>query len=324
MIDLAHAAGAAVELPLDSIAPDPDQPRSSVCDLELEDLARSIRAHRVIQPIVVTAHPDAGARSATPYMILVGERRWRAARLALLATIAAVVRTDEISAADRILVQLAENDDRAELHLLERALAYRRAYQLSNLSQNEFARRCDMPKSSMSRLLRVASAEGPLRKALEERLLNDLRATRHFEQLEPCAQLRLLETARRNGRPITHWRLQEARGQGETAEPEVPAQLDEPAVEKRPSRAVVSLCRAAAPAARSAPIPPTTTPAPLAVVLSPGGCITRTGASDERSIHIPFTHAMLSTNLRFLGAKPLPTLRGAAAQLCELLAAAAE
>jgi ParB/RepB/Spo0J family partition protein len=323
MIDLAHATGAAVELPLDSIAPDPDQPRSSVCDLELEDLVRSIRAHRVIQPIVVTAHPDAGARSTTPYMILVGERRWRAARLALLATIAAVVRTDEISAADRILVQLAENDDRAELHLLERALAYRRAYQLSNLSQNEFARRCGMPKSSMSRLLRVASAEGPLRKALEERLLNDLRATRHFEQLEPCAQLRLLETARRNGRPITHWRLQEARGQGETAEPE------EPALEERPSRAVVSLCRAAAPAARSAPIAPTppaptAIPAPRADALSPGGCITRTGASDERSIHIPFTHAMLSTNLRFLGAKPLPTLRGAAAQLCELLAAAAE
>jgi len=307
---------AAIELPIDSIAPDPCQPRSSIRHDELAELAESIRAHRVVQPIVVTAHPELGARSATPYMILVGERRWRATRLAQLATIPAVVRADEISASDRILYQLAENEDRSELSLFQRALAYQRAYRLSQLSQNAFAQRCGKTKGSMSQLLRVANAQGPLREALDEGLLNHVQAARLFEDLAPAAQGRLLEAARRNGRPITHWRLQEAR--------EVPAQPDEPAVEEKPSRAVVSPRRAAAPAARSAPIPPATTPAPLAVVLSPGGCITRTGASNERSIHIPFTHAMLSTNLRFLGAKPLPTLRGAAAQLCDLLAAAAE
>jgi len=309
---------AAIELPIDSIAPDPCQPRSSIRHDELAELAESIRAHRVVQPIVVTAHPELGARSVTPYMILVGERRWRATRLAQLATIPAVVRADEISSSDRILYQLAENEDRSELSLFQRALAYQRAYRLSQLSQNAFAQRCGKTKGSMSQLLRVANAQGPLREALDEGLLNHVQAARLFEDLAPAAQGRLLEAARRNGRPITHWRLQEARGQGETAEPE------EPALEERPSRAGVSLCRAATPAARSAPIPPAATPAPLAVVLSPGGCITRTGASNERSIHIPFTHAMLSTNLRFLGAKPLPTLRGAAAQLCELLAAAAE
>jgi len=113
----------AAELAVDAIAPDPNQPRSSFPREDLEELARSLRANRLIQPIVVTVHPEAAARSATPYMILVGERRWRAARLAGLATIPAVLRGGEIPAADRLLLQLAENDDRASLSLLERAVA---------------------------------------------------------------------------------------------------------------------------------------------------------------------------------------------------------
>jgi len=56
----------AIEVPVGAIAPDPDQPRSSIAPEELADLAESIRANRVIQPIVVTPHPRAKARQATP------------------------------------------------------------------------------------------------------------------------------------------------------------------------------------------------------------------------------------------------------------------
>jgi len=65
----------AIEVPVVAIAPDPDQPRSSIAPTELAELAESIRANRVIQPIVVTVHPFAARRAATPYMVLVGERR---------------------------------------------------------------------------------------------------------------------------------------------------------------------------------------------------------------------------------------------------------
>src|SRR6476661_4327825 len=104
---LSRSAEGAIELPLDAVAPDPDQPRSSISAAELAELAESLRTHRLIQPIVVTPHPAAAARSATPYMILVGERRWRAARLAGLAAIPAIVRREEMSPADRLLAQLA-------------------------------------------------------------------------------------------------------------------------------------------------------------------------------------------------------------------------
>src|SRR5262249_14432368 len=123
----------AVELSLDAVAPDPDQPRSVFSADELAELAASLRAHRLIQPIVVTPHPDAAARSVTPYLILAGERRWRAARLAGLAAIPAIVRREEMSPTDRLLIQIAENDERSGLGLLERARAYRRAHELSGL-----------------------------------------------------------------------------------------------------------------------------------------------------------------------------------------------
>ncbi len=275
----------AVELPLDAVAPDPGQPRSPSSMAELAELAESLRVHRLIQPIVVTPHPEAAARSVTPYMILVGERRWRAAKLAGLATVPAVVRRDEITASDRLLLQIAENDERSPLGLLERARAYQRAHQLSRLSQQAFAERCRKTKGLMSQLLHLADAQGLLRQALEEGLLNDHKTARLFERLAVEAQQALLAAARLTGQPITAWRLQAAKDSGR------PEEGGEAA-----ARTPADRSPGAAAAAQRAPAP-------------------------VKTIDIPFTYDMLRENLRFLGAKALPTLEAAADQLLELLAA---
>src|SRR5258708_645642 len=89
-------------MPIDEIVPDPEQPRTEVDRSELEALAASIRGAGVIQPLLVSAHPDPEVRLATPYMIVAGERRWRAARLAGLAAVPVVVHPGELSAADRL------------------------------------------------------------------------------------------------------------------------------------------------------------------------------------------------------------------------------
>ena len=279
---LSRAAAGAVEIPLDEVAPDPNQPRSAIAAEELAELAESLRAHRLIQPIVVTPHPEAAERSRTPYMILVGERRWRAAALAGLATIPAVVRREEIPPADRLLAQIAENDERAGLGLLARALAYRRAHQLSGDSLRAFAARCGKSPALLSQLLHLAGAEGPLRQALEEGLLNHLRAARLFERLAPEGQETLLAEARQSGRPITLCRLEAA------------------------------LRPAASPPAPAAH-PPAVAPGPPA----PPRAAVR--AQRAATVAVPLTYPMLRENLRRLGAKALPTPEAAADQLVKLL-----
>jgi ParB family chromosome partitioning protein len=288
----------AAELPVDAIAPDPNQPRSSIARQELEELAQSLRANRVIQPILVTAHPDAAARQATPYMILVGERRWRAARLAGFVTMPAVVRAGDLPAADRLLLQLAENDDRAPLGLLERALAYRRAHELSQLSQGDFARRCGKSQSLMSQLLRLASAGGALREALEEGLVSGIEAARSFAQLPAAAQHRLLEAARQEGRPITIWRLQAA-----LAAPE--AGRSDPRPEEEPSKREVAAVRIR----------------PLATAGRRGGRRGARAAAGAEMVVVNLSFAQLKDLLRFLGARPLASPPAAVEQLRHLVAA---
>ncbi len=300
------AAAGAVEISLDEVAPDPNQPRAAISAEELADLAESLRAHRLIQPIVVTPHPEAAARSRTPYMILVGERRWRAAALAGLATIPAVVRREEMPPADRLLAQIAENDERAGLGLLERALAYRRAHRLSGASLRAFAARCGKSTALLSQLLHLAAAEGPLREALEEGLLNHLRAARLFERLAPETQEALLAEARRRGRPITLCRLEAAAlGSRPAASPPPP-----PAPPNAPPNPPPD-----APVAASGPPVRQRTPV-AALPARPSGCA---GAPGPETIAVPLTYPMLRENLRRLGAKALPTPDAAASQLIKLL-----
>ncbi|MEB3328144.1 MAG: ParB/RepB/Spo0J family partition protein [Candidatus Sericytochromatia bacterium] len=107
------------QLPLDQIGPLPGQPRQTMDEAALAELAASIKAHGVIQPIIVIARRDVAGDDPVRYRLVCGERRWRAARLAGLDTVPAIVRDygeDEVA-----VLALLENLQRADLTPLEEA-----------------------------------------------------------------------------------------------------------------------------------------------------------------------------------------------------------
>ena len=114
---LAEAEGSISTLRLSEIEPDKGQPRKTFEPQALNDLADSIAAHGVLQPIVVRPSPAGG------YIIVAGERRWRAARLAGLKEIPAVVR--ELTDAEAMELALVENLQREDLDPVEEAMGYR-------------------------------------------------------------------------------------------------------------------------------------------------------------------------------------------------------
>lgn len=127
--DIEQAAGLQLlALRLDAIDPDPDQPRSTFGEEALQELAESIRQDGVIQPIEVTE------TAAGRYLIVHGERRWRAAQLAGLITIPAVVRRRDYDEVTRFVRQVVENIQREDLNDVDRAAALLR---LRKLMQEE-------------------------------------------------------------------------------------------------------------------------------------------------------------------------------------------
>lgn len=116
LMDTPAEAGAQ-EIALSLIDPDPNQPRTSFDELRLETLAASVKAQGVIEPLIVSHHPETAGR----YMLIAGERRWRAAGKAGLTLVPVVVR--DLSNDQRLAVQLVENIDREELSVMEEALA---------------------------------------------------------------------------------------------------------------------------------------------------------------------------------------------------------
>lgn len=146
------------ELSLDQVAPNPHQPRARFDDAELGELADSIRAHGVLQPIVVRARVDGN------YELVAGERRLRASRLAERATIPAIVR--DTSDGDQLELALIENVQRADLNAIEEALAYRELIDRFGLSHEAVARRVGKSRVAISNALRLLELAPETRDAI--------------------------------------------------------------------------------------------------------------------------------------------------------------
>jgi ParB family chromosome partitioning protein len=142
-----ESASELVELPVDAIHPNPRQPRRRFETEAASGLAESVKAQGVIQPLLVRPR-DAGG-----YELIAGERRWRAAREAGVATVPAVVR----AAADRdsLLLALVENVAREQLSAVEEARAYAVLQDEFGLSLGELAERVGRSKPSVSNRLRL-------------------------------------------------------------------------------------------------------------------------------------------------------------------------
>ncbi|HVT19079.1 MAG TPA: ParB/RepB/Spo0J family partition protein [Thermoanaerobaculia bacterium] len=306
----------ALLVPVDQIVPDPDQPRTEVDRAELDALAASIQAAGVIQPLLVSHHPDPAARASTPYMIVAGERRWRAARQAGLPTVPVVVHPGELSGPDRLMMQLDENDGelRRELSLYDRAAAVDRALTLSALKKDEFARRHHKSGAWVSHYVAIANATGPTRDALAAGLLTGITVTRLFSRLSAADQRRLLQHAKRTRLPITVARI-EARAQRGDDHPRAAAVAPATA-DGRPAAAPDS----------AAPSTPAHSPAAgtrtVAAVAGPSGRAPTTGPSAASRSPGPRKYALAAADcaalLRLLGHEPQGTSHDQFRQLLSL------
>jgi ParB family transcriptional regulator, chromosome partitioning protein len=135
-----------LEVDSDLLRPNKFQPRTSIDDAKIDDLARSIRANGVIQPIVVR-RVDGG------YEIIAGERRWRAAQRAGLLKVPVVVR--EIADERLLAAALIENLQREDLNPIEEALAYRRLADEFHFTQDQIADSVGKDRSSIANIVRL-------------------------------------------------------------------------------------------------------------------------------------------------------------------------
>ncbi|MGH7333328.1 MAG: ParB/RepB/Spo0J family partition protein [Candidatus Rokuibacteriota bacterium] len=173
-----------LDLPVESLRPNPSQPRKTFNPEALAELVQSIRVSGVLQPIVVRPRGE-------DYEILVGERRWRAAQEAGLTRVPAIVRA--ASDAEAIELALVENLLREDLNPLEEAEAYQRLMAEFGWIQEELARRIGRDRSSIANALRL--------QRLPALIQDDLRAGRltmgHARALlglpTPAAQLKARE-----------------------------------------------------------------------------------------------------------------------------------
>ena len=134
--------------------PDPDQPRREFDDDALVELSKSIKEHGVLQPVVVRPHGDG-------YMIVAGERRFRASKLAKLDRIPALVRT--LSGQHRLELSLIENIQRRDLNPLETATAYLKLRDQFNLTLDDIGKRVGKTSAAIANTMRLLRLPGAVR-----------------------------------------------------------------------------------------------------------------------------------------------------------------
>jgi ParB family chromosome partitioning protein len=144
---LIHRGSSGVqEIEIDRIAPNPQQPRQQFDPEALEELAASIRQHGILQPVVVM-------RDGAGYVLIAGERRWRAAKIAGLTSLPALVK--DASPAASLELALVENVQRADLTPLEEASAYRTLLDEHGLTQEQVAARVGRSRVAVTNRLRL-------------------------------------------------------------------------------------------------------------------------------------------------------------------------
>ena len=165
LIDTSHVdtsnASSINEVEIDKITANPNQPRRTFDEEALEELAASIREHGVISPITLRKNDD------DTYMIIAGERRWRASKLAGLTTIPAYIRT----AKDEQVMEwaLVENIQRENLDAIEIALAYQRLMDEYQLTQERLSERVGKKRATVANYLRLLKLPAEVQIGIKER-----------------------------------------------------------------------------------------------------------------------------------------------------------
>lgn len=159
-----------ISVPIHKIAANPTQPRKTFQDEAIEELSGSIKEYGVLQPIILKDNGD-------NYTIIAGERRFRAAQLAGLEEIPAVIR--EMEEQEAALVALVENVQREDLNFLEEARAYKKLMDDFGLTQSEIAEKVNKKQSTISNKIRILA----LPEDIQEKILLNKLTERHARAL---------------------------------------------------------------------------------------------------------------------------------------------
>jgi ParB family chromosome partitioning protein len=203
------------EIDIDLIEPSPYQPRTRFREEALEELARSIQASGIIQPIVVR---PVGSR----FQLIAGERRWRAAQRAGLRKVAAIVRqvADELA----LEMTLVENIQREDLNAMEAARAFERLMDEFRLTQESVAERTGKDRATVANAIRLLKLEPTIQDWIEEGKLTAGHGRALLAVLDPQLRMRYAQRASRGGltvRQIERLASRRARGNKERAEAHV-------------------------------------------------------------------------------------------------------
>jgi len=178
------------EVAVDSIVPNPMQPRQMLDQEALEELATSIREQGVVQPLVVT-EVEGG------YQLLVGERRWRAARLAGLDVVPVVVR--DVSPQQMLELALVENLQREDLNPLETASAYNHLLEEFGMTQQQVADKVGKSRVTVTNTLRLLKLPAEVKEALLQGKITEGHARTMLSLRSEKAQLQVLRAVLKSG-----------------------------------------------------------------------------------------------------------------------------
>ena len=202
-----------MQLDIDLIEPSPYQPRTRFREAALDELARSIQASGIIQPLVVR---PIGNR----FQLIAGERRWRAAQRAGLEKVSAIVRQvpDELA----LEMTLVENIQREDLNAIEAARAFERLMDESQLTQEAVAERTGKDRATVANAIRLLKLEPTIQDWIEEGKLTAGHGRALLAVLDPQLRMRYAQRAARGGLTVRQVeRLASRRARGAKMTPEV-------------------------------------------------------------------------------------------------------
>ena len=177
-----NTANSLNELPIEEVGPGPFQPRKKIDEQQLSELSASIEAQGILQPIVVRERAVQDSQTGIRYEIIAGERRWRAAQLANLETIPAVVKI--ISDIDAVAIALIENIQRENLNPLEEANAFHRLIIEYEMTHQEVANSVGRARASISNMLRLLDLPSSVQELLNNNLVAEKKlSVRETEKL---------------------------------------------------------------------------------------------------------------------------------------------
>ena len=171
------------------IKPDPKQPRRDFDEAALAELASSIRKYGILQPLLVTKEEKSSQRGLdVEYVIVAGERRWRAARLANLPQVPVIVKDSMTEDKTRLEISLIENLQREDLNLIEEAQAFSRLHKDFGYSHDEIARRLGRSRPAISNAIRLLGLPSDMQESLRAGRINFTQARALLAFTDPSKQ----------------------------------------------------------------------------------------------------------------------------------------